>query len=39
LIGRGVIARRGLLSPVTGVPYDAVISELAKRGIRIIVDC
>lgn len=35
LIGRGAIARRGLLSPVTDLPYDIVVSELAKRGIHI----
>ena len=35
LIGRGVIAKRGLLSPVTDVPYDVVADELAQRGIRI----
>jgi saccharopine dehydrogenase-like NADP-dependent oxidoreductase len=35
LIGRGVIDQRGLLSPVTDVPYDVVVSELAKRDIQI----
>ena len=35
LIGRGIITKRGLLSPVTNVPYDVVVNELAKRGIRI----
>lgn len=35
LIGRGIIAKRGLLSPVTDVPYDIVVDELAKRDIHI----
>jgi len=35
LIGRGAIARRGLLSPVTDVPYGLLVDELAKRGIRL----
>jgi saccharopine dehydrogenase-like NADP-dependent oxidoreductase len=35
LIGRGVIAGPGLLSPVTDVPYDVVVAELAKRNIHI----
>lgn len=35
LIGRGAIARPGLLSPVTDVPYDVLVEELAKRGIQI----
>jgi saccharopine dehydrogenase-like NADP-dependent oxidoreductase len=35
LIGRGAIARRGLLSPVTDVPYDILVDELAKRDIQI----
>jgi hypothetical protein len=35
LIGRGAIDRRGLLSPVTDVPYDVLIGELAKRGIQV----
>jgi saccharopine dehydrogenase-like NADP-dependent oxidoreductase len=35
LIGRGVIAGPGLLSPVTDLPYDIVVGELAKRDIHI----
>jgi saccharopine dehydrogenase-like NADP-dependent oxidoreductase len=35
LIGRGTIAKRGLLSPVTDVPYNIVVDELAKRDIHI----
>jgi lysine 6-dehydrogenase len=35
LIGRGIIDKRGLLSPVTDVPYDIVVDELAKRNIQI----
>jgi saccharopine dehydrogenase-like NADP-dependent oxidoreductase len=35
LIGRGAIAKRGLLSPVTDVPYDVLVGELAKRNIQI----
>ncbi|MFN2221351.1 MAG: saccharopine dehydrogenase family protein [Candidatus Promineifilaceae bacterium] len=35
LIGRGTIDKRGLLSPVTDVPCDIVVDELAKRDIHI----
>lgn len=35
LIGRSAITKRGLLSPVTDVPYDILIDELAKRDIQI----
>jgi lysine 6-dehydrogenase len=35
LIGRGVVDKRGLLSPVTDIPYDIVVNELANRGIHI----
>jgi len=35
LIGRGAIAKRGLLSPVTDVPYNVLIGELAERGIQV----
>lgn len=34
-IGRGVISKRGLLSPVTDVPYDVLADELAERRIQI----
>lgn len=35
MIGRGQIAKRGLLSPVTDVPYEILVRELDKRGIRV----
>lgn len=35
LIGRGVITGRGLLSPVTDVPYRILVDELGRRGIEI----
>jgi lysine 6-dehydrogenase len=35
MIGTGQITRRGLLSPLTDVPYDAFAQELSKRGIRV----
>ncbi len=35
LIGRGAITQRGLLSPVTDVPYDLLVEELAKRDLQI----
>jgi saccharopine dehydrogenase-like NADP-dependent oxidoreductase len=35
LIGRGIIDKRGLLSPVTDAPYNIVVDELAKRDIHI----
>jgi saccharopine dehydrogenase-like NADP-dependent oxidoreductase len=35
LIGSGVINRRGLLSPVTDVPYSVLVAELGKRGIAL----
>ena len=35
MIGNGQIAKRGLLSPVTDVPYEIFVRELAKRGIRV----
>ncbi len=35
LIGRGAIAKRGLLSPVTDVSYDILVKELARRDIQI----
>jgi saccharopine dehydrogenase-like NADP-dependent oxidoreductase len=36
LIGRGVITRRGLLSPVTDVPYPVLVAELGRRGIELV---
>ncbi len=35
MIGDGRIRRRGVLSPVTDVPYDALLSELAGRGVVV----
>jgi saccharopine dehydrogenase-like NADP-dependent oxidoreductase len=35
LIGTGVINRRGLMSPVTDVPYRILADELARRGIQL----
>lgn len=35
LVGDGTITKRGLLSPVTDVPYDTVAAALASRGIVI----
>jgi saccharopine dehydrogenase-like NADP-dependent oxidoreductase len=35
LIGRGEVTRRGLLSPLADVPFEAFARELAKRGIEI----
>lgn len=35
LIGRGIIDKRGLLSPVTDAPYAVAVAELAKRDIHI----
>jgi lysine 6-dehydrogenase len=35
LVGSGQIDQRGVLSPVTDVPYDLLASELEKRGIQI----
>jgi lysine 6-dehydrogenase len=35
LIGREIITKRGLLSPVTDVPYDTLVEELAKRDIQV----
>jgi lysine 6-dehydrogenase len=35
MIGDGRIRRRGVLSPVTDVPYDAFVSELARRGVVV----
>jgi len=35
MIGTGQIAKRGLLSPVTDVPYENFVRELDKRGIHV----
>lgn len=35
MIGMGQITKRGLLSPVTDVPYENFVRELDKRGIRV----
>jgi lysine 6-dehydrogenase len=35
LIGTGAISRRGLLSPVADLPYELLVGELERRGIRI----
>jgi saccharopine dehydrogenase-like NADP-dependent oxidoreductase len=35
LIGTGVITGRGLLSPVTDVPYPILADELGRRGIEL----
>jgi saccharopine dehydrogenase-like NADP-dependent oxidoreductase len=34
LLGTGQLAKRGLLSPVSDVPYEVVMKELADRGIQ-----
>ena len=38
LIGSGTLAKRGLLSPVTDVPYRALVDELRSRGIEVRVE-
>jgi lysine 6-dehydrogenase len=35
LIGRGVIDETGVLAPDEGIPYESVVEELDKRGVRI----
>jgi len=35
MIGTGRITKRGILSPVTDVPYETVREELAQRGIQM----
>ena len=35
LIGRGVIEEKGVLAPDEGIPYEPVVEELDKRGVRI----
>lgn len=35
MLGRGEIARRGVVAPEACVPPDAFIAELAQRGIRV----
>jgi saccharopine dehydrogenase-like NADP-dependent oxidoreductase len=34
LLGTGQLSKRGLLSPVSDVPYEMVMEELANRGIQ-----
>jgi saccharopine dehydrogenase-like NADP-dependent oxidoreductase len=34
-IADGTISTRGLLSPVTDVPYDAFVQALAARGVAV----
>lgn len=36
MIGSGKITRRGLLSPITDVPYAEMVEELGKRGVKIV---
>jgi lysine 6-dehydrogenase len=38
LVGSGTIAKRGLLSPVTDVPYRALVDALRVRGIEVRVE-
>jgi lysine 6-dehydrogenase len=38
LIGRGVIAERGVLAPDEGIPYEPLVDELARRGVRITLE-
>ncbi len=38
MIGAGLISRRGLLSPVTDVPYETLEEELRRRGVRVTVE-
>jgi len=38
LVGSGTIAKRGLLSPVTDVPYRALVDALRARGIEVRVE-
>lgn len=35
MIGKGEIQKRGILSPVTDIPYDAFMMGLMNRGIKI----
>ena len=35
LIATGHITKRGLVSPVTDVPYEILVRELSKRGVRV----
>ncbi|MCP4168893.1 MAG: hypothetical protein GY759_23765 [Chloroflexi bacterium] len=35
MIGTGAITKRGVLSPLSDVPYGLFVQELVKRGIRI----
>lgn len=38
MIATGRIARRGLLAPINDIPYTALASELARRGIHIAIE-
>jgi lysine 6-dehydrogenase len=38
MVGLGRITQRGLLSPVSDVPYATFVRELAKRGIHVTVE-
>ena len=35
MIGTGQITKRGLVSPVTDGPYEILVRELSKRGVRV----
>jgi saccharopine dehydrogenase-like NADP-dependent oxidoreductase len=35
LVGRGVITRRGVLTPARDVPYETFVAELEKRGLHV----
>lgn len=35
MIGNGTISKRGVLSPIADVPYEALAREVTKRGIQI----
>jgi len=38
LIGKGIIPKRGLLSPVNDIPYRIFVEELGKRGINVMAE-
>jgi saccharopine dehydrogenase-like NADP-dependent oxidoreductase len=35
LVGKGEIAKRGILSPISDLPHEMIFQELAKRGIQV----
>ncbi len=35
MLGRGQIARKGLLNPAVDVPYEPFMAELSRRGIVV----